>query len=245
MTTGPDARSAGAPAPHAPATDADLARLYPATDEEMMPLSDTGRAEMWRLWTTLDAAFATDPDVYVSSDLFIYYREGDPSARVAPDVFVVRGVPKLPRRRVYFLWREGVVPCFALEIASVDTWRRDLVEKRTLYASLGVSEYVRYDPEGVGMPEPLVGERLVGGRYRPMAVDAEGALLSDALGLRLHLVAGLLEVFDRQTGAHLLDPARALDAQAAALRAEAAARRAAEAEVARLRALLEGRPPAT
>ena len=238
MTTGPDARSAGAPALHASATDAELVRLYPETDEEMMPLSDTGRAEMWRLWTTLDAAFATDPEVYVSSDLFIYYREGDPSARVAPDVFVVRGVPKLPPRRVYLLWREGVVPCFALEIASVDTWRPDLREKRVLYASLGVSEYVRYDPEGVGMPVPVIGERLVEGRYRPMAVDAEGAVLSDALGLRLQLVAGQLEVFDRRTGAQLLDPTRALEA-------ETAARRAAEAEVARLRALLEGRPPAT
>ena len=39
-----------------------------------------------------------DPLVYVAGNLFVYYERGNPKRRVAPDVFVVRGVPAGPRR---------------------------------------------------------------------------------------------------------------------------------------------------
>ena len=49
----------------------------------------------WQLIAMIDAItalklhFSHRPDVYVSGDLFIYYEEGNPRARAAPDVFVV------------------------------------------------------------------------------------------------------------------------------------------------------------
>lgn len=50
--------------------------------------------------------FRDRDDVYVSGNLFVYYEEGNPKKCVAPDVFVVFGVPKR-RRRVYLVWEEG------------------------------------------------------------------------------------------------------------------------------------------
>ena len=53
---------------------------------------------------TYDAAiplhrfFKSRSDVYVGSDMFMYYREGDVNGNVVPDVWVAFGVPKLPER---------------------------------------------------------------------------------------------------------------------------------------------------
>src|SRR5688572_1137274 len=49
--------------------------------------------------------FSADPDIYIWGDLGIYYRRNDPRRFVAPDVFVVRGVPARPPRRVYKTWK--------------------------------------------------------------------------------------------------------------------------------------------
>lgn len=51
--------------------------------------------------------FRDAADVYVGANQFLYYVEGDPRRVVAPDLFVVRGVPKLPARGTYKLWKEG------------------------------------------------------------------------------------------------------------------------------------------
>ena len=78
--------------------------------------------------------------MYVSGNLFIYYREGDPQAVVAPDVFVVLGADSADRS-IYRLWEEPKGPDFVLEITSRSTRREDQVSKRELYRSLGVREY--------------------------------------------------------------------------------------------------------
>ena len=67
---------------------------YPERDGKPMAESDLHRKEMARLIETLDAFLADRPDVYVSGNLLLYYEEGNPRASVAPDVFVVLGVPK-------------------------------------------------------------------------------------------------------------------------------------------------------
>ncbi len=45
--------------------------------------------------------FASDPRVYVGGNMFIHYERDNRNRHVSPDVFVVRGVPKVvqPRRR--------------------------------------------------------------------------------------------------------------------------------------------------
>ena len=71
----------------------------------------------------------------------------------------------------------GKPPEFVLEIGSPSTKRADLVVKRAVYASIGVSEYWRYAQSGGDFyGEPLVGERLVDGEYQrlPLREDADG-----------------------------------------------------------------------
>ena len=65
---------------------------YPTGDEEPMGESDIHRENMTDLIETLGDYFANEPMVCVSGWLLVYYEEGDPRKRVAPDVFVVRGV---------------------------------------------------------------------------------------------------------------------------------------------------------
>ena len=102
---------------------------------------------------------------YVGANMFLYYERGNREAVVAPDVFVVRGIP-VHLRDSYQLWREPKGPDFVLEVTSKSTSDTDLVDKRALYASLGVEEYFLYDPRGEYLTPPLRGYRLEGDGYR-------------------------------------------------------------------------------
>jgi Uma2 family endonuclease len=249
--------------------------VYPDSDGKPMAETELHVDELLRLLQILRAFFALQPDVYVAGNLILYYEEGNPRASVSPDVMVVKGVPKLPRRDYYLLWEEGVPPCFVIEVASRTTRLVDRRRKWELYARLGVREYILYDPRFPGLETrypPLEGYRLGPNGYEPLGRDAEGALLSGELGLRLVLEQGLLQLYDPRTGERLLTPderaeiaadraeaeaaraeseaARASNAErraateAEARHAEAAALRAAERRIAELEALLrEKRPP--
>lgn len=66
------------------------------------------------------------------------------------------------------------------------------------------------------------------GRYRPIAADAQGALESKVLGLKLDLEDNLLRLFDIATGQRLLRPA---EEKAARITAEEARTAAEEARI--------------
>ena len=183
---------------------------YPDSDGKPMAESPIHRDEMMRGIQTLQEAFAGRADVYLSGNMMLYYEEGNPRAFVAPDVFVVKGVPKLPERRVYKLWEDGVAPAMALEVTSRSTRRVDLGKKRDTYARIGVREYFLYDPLAEYLRPPLQGFRLEPGEYHPVEPDADGALVSEELDMLLKLVDGRLRLFDRRTGAPLLSPAEQL-----------------------------------
>ncbi len=91
----------------------------------------------------------------VGADQFIYYREGDPACRIAPDVYVLPGVPPGRRIRSWKTWQEGISPSFCFEVVSEDV-RYDYEEKPILYSATGTNELVVFDPESEGQP----------GRYR-------------------------------------------------------------------------------
>jgi hypothetical protein len=169
---------------------------------------------------------ARDPMVYVAGNLFVYYERGNPKRRVAPDVFVVRGVPAGPRR-VYKVWEEGRAPDWVLEVTSRSTRREDMVTKRDIYAALGVREYFLFDPLGEYLRPRLQGFRLIDGSYEPMTPRENGSFLSDVLGLELHPRGEQLRLYVPQSGEWLLTYAE-----------QAARAEAAEAEAARLRAEL-------
>ena len=79
----------------------------------------------------------------------------------------------LDYRQSYRIEEWGVIPAFALEVASPSTARRDLTEKRELYARIGVEEYWRLDKFRGNYGEPLVGERLVNGEYERFDLHTE------------------------------------------------------------------------
>jgi Uma2 family endonuclease len=127
-----------------------------------MAETDIHRDQMIYLIVALNNRYRDNPSVYVSGNLLIYYREGDPSKSVSPDTFVVFGVPK-QQRRVYKLWEEGKAPNVVFEVTSRKTRRQDLRTKWELYAGLGVHKYFLFDPLEEYLEPPLQGYRLVGG----------------------------------------------------------------------------------
>ncbi|MBW4611924.1 MAG: Uma2 family endonuclease [Desmonostoc vinosum HA7617-LM4] len=181
--------------------------IYPDSDGKPMAESDPARDYLIYGVETLDIYFQDRDDVYVSGNLFIYYKKGIPSAVVAPDVFVIFGVEK-KKRLSYKVWQEGnKVPSFVLEVTSLTTQENDEEEKPQKYALLGVQEYFQYDPIGDYLNPRLKGSSLVEGRYQPIAPNSLSesiSIHSEVLGLDIRLVEGELRFFEPQTGKKLL-----------------------------------------
>ena len=174
----------------------------------------------------LDVHFRDRSDVAVEGNRLLYYVEGDPRSRVAPDVFVVFGVPKR-RRRTYLLWEEGKGPDFVLEVTSRSTRHQDQGFKRDLYARLRVGEYWLFDPTGDWLDPRLRGHRLSGGEFvelAPTGIEGgERVLRSAVLGLDVFVDGGEIRFRDPATGRKLLSLAETERALREAERAREAA----------------------
>jgi Uma2 family endonuclease len=207
--------------------------------------TDVQRLEREAVSQILIDLLAPRPDVYAAADLFVYYEEGHPEKKVAPDVFICFGVPA-GYRDVYLTWQEGHGVDWALEIVSKGTWRRDLLHKPALYGRvLGTSEYYVFDPQGLYLPEPLMAFDLHEGAPVGREPSEAGRFASPLLGLELGLERapaqerGVRQMWElhlyRPDGQRLLRPREALRA------AEQAARTAEERALdeARRRAELE------
>ena len=117
--------------------------------------------------TILKARYENDPTVLWSNQTNVIYDSDVPGSVIVPDGYIVFGVDARmieTERRSYRIDEWGVPPAFVLEVASESTARRDLTEKREIYARMGAQEYWRLDRHGY-YGEPLVGERLVNGEY--------------------------------------------------------------------------------
>lgn len=177
---------------------------YPESDGQPMAESDVHADEMIYLRLALREHFRAVSDVYVAGNLFFYFKQGDPRAVVAPDLFVVKGVPK-GRRKKYLLWEEGRVPCFVVEVTSDSTQREDLTSKKVCYERLGVEEYFLFDPLGDYLEPRLQGYLLVRGRYEPV-VPRTDTLESRTTGVTLRVEGEQLRLIDTATGASYLRP---------------------------------------
>ena len=179
---------------------------YPT--EDGVPLAETDAQAIPLIYAVagLRDYFRHRPDVYVSGNLLIYYQEGNFDASVAPDVFVVFGVPN-HIRPTYRVWEEGKSPDFVMEITSRHTRHNDQGPKRELYESLGVQEYWQYDPTGDYLEPPLRGLSLVGGEYEELAETRLGdgtlAIYSAVLGLEVWIEEGELRFHDPETGRNI------------------------------------------
>lgn len=178
--------------------------------------------EMLRIW------FFNELMVYISGNMFLYYERGNRRRHVSPDVFVVKGIPREPERRVYLLWEEGKGPDFVIELTSASTQEEDLETKFNLYQDvLRVKEYFLFDPFAEYLDPRLQGYRLRKGRYvRIQPVD--GRLPSQVVGLHLEPADWMLRLHDPATDRWIPTPR---EVHAASLTAEA--------EVERLRRELE------
>ena len=219
---------------------------YPSSDGEPVAESYFQLIPLFYAFDALRRRYAAREDVFVAAVLLLYYQEGNPVARVAPDVFVVLGAANRPRH-TYQLWKEPKGPDFVLEITSASTRDRDQGPKRETYRQLGVREYFQYDPTRDYLDPPLQGLELIGGRYelRPPEELADGTLRleSKVLGLELRQEAERLRFYDPATQGYLLS-SKELEQQRKledALWQAEATRRQAEARIAELEAILRER----
>lgn len=186
--------------------------------------------------------------ILVAGRSFILYDIDDPNARIAPDYYVVFDVDAqtIIKQNGYRVWQWGKPPDFILEIATESTALDDLTTKRDIYAQIGAPEYWRFDPTGGELyGQPLTGERLVDGKYKPYPIrtNANGDIWarSEELSLDFYRRGDRFWVKDSATGKWLnfLEAEKtAHDAEKLAYE-EFQARISAEAQVRELRAEID------
>ena len=198
------------------------------------------------LMSILKARYEDNPTVLYANQTFVIYDSNVPGSVVAPDGFIVFGVDARQIKQVrnsYRIDEWGQTPAFVMEVASESTAPRDLHEKREIYTRMKVQEYWRFDRMAEYYGEPLVGERLVDGEYQRFEFhhEANGDIWSrsEVLGVdfvyRVEEGVGGFLLRDSGTGEWL----NTLGQERLALRAETAARQAAEEQVLELQAEVE------
>ncbi|MDE2787860.1 MAG: Uma2 family endonuclease [Chloroflexota bacterium] len=231
--------------------------------EEPDPVEDGMQQEspIDRIGHLLRQRYEDQPDVFISSGVFISYDVTDGNRRVKPDLFIAFEVDNagirdnLPN---FWIWEIGKGPDFVMEVASPSTAANDLGWKRELYQQLEIQEYWRFDPTGGRLyGKPITGERLVNGEYEeyPPEYGADGSTRSrsELLDVAFHWNGEEFDALDPATGM-TIDKRVAAEARAdrdrearsvaeAALILERSRANAAEAELARLRAQLRRQEP--
>lgn len=200
---------------------------YPSRDGKPMAETDKHREIAYYIIQALKTYFADRDDVYVSGNNFVFWQEGDPKKRVAPDAYVVFG-PDPHLRDSFMSWKEGGrLPSVVFEFTSRKTQREDTDSKLPLYEqTLQTPEYFLFDPTGDYLFPRLQGYRLADdGRYVRLPLVAD-RLTSRELGLELVMQGEDLRLFDPSKNEFLpttLEQARRLadtEAEVARLRAE-------------------------
>jgi Uma2 family endonuclease len=173
--------------------------FYPSRDGE--PVAET-YDHFYAIMITLEVLrqYLSGTQATVLANQFLYYAQGLPKLRIAPDVMVIFGVTPGGRDN-YKIWEEGQVPSVVFEMTSKGTKEQDLIYKKTLYEQLGVIEYWLFDPRGEWISERLRGYRLHEDVYYPVS---DG--ISQPLKLRLVLEEKLIGFYRQDTGEKLLNP---------------------------------------
>jgi hypothetical protein len=179
---------------------------------------------------------------HVGSDQFIYWRQYDPQACVAPDIYVLPGVAQDIAIDVWKVWERNVVPSFVLEVVGRDP-HKDYEEAPRRHAELGVEELIVFDP----FPGP---DRIAFTVYRrgdtglrQVRSTADDRVVSEQLRCYLLRVgegaATRLRLAVGDTGETLIPTGE--EAERAAKEVERAAKEAALQRIAKLEAKLRNR----
>ena len=205
--------------------------LYPSRDGE--PVAET-YVHLYAMLITLEVLrqYLAGQQATVLSNQFLYYAQGLPKLRVAPDVMVIFDVEPGGRDN-YKIWEEGQTPAVIFEMTSKGTQEQDKTFKKTLYEQLEVQEYWLFDPKGEWIPEKLRGYSLQSGTFISITDST-----SQVLKLRLIVEDALISFYRLETNEKLLIPdelASALEVSTAALEVERQRAAELEAELERYR----------
>lgn len=173
---------------------------YPTSDGRPMAETDLHLWDMIEVLDSLWVRYAEEPNVCVSGNLLIFYEPGNKRKHLAPDAFVVFGVPKRLRDN-YLVWEEGKSPDVVFEITSKTTRREDTGKKRLLYRDvLKVKELFLFDPTEDYLHPRLQGFQLSDdGEYRSIEMQ-DGRLWSEVLGAWVEVQGTSLRFRDGKTG---------------------------------------------
>ncbi len=173
--------------------------IYPSSDGQ--PVAET-YTHLYAILVTLEVLkqYLSGRQATVLANQFMYYSQGFPKMRVAPDVMVIFDV-KPGGRDNYKIWEEKQVPQVIFEMTSSGTKSQDLEFKKKLYEQLEVPEYWLFDPRGEWITEKLRGYRLQGEEYQ-LITDS----CSIPLQLRLEVEGELIGFYRQDTKEKLLIP---------------------------------------
>jgi Uma2 family endonuclease len=181
--------------------------IYPSSDNE--PVAESF-IHLYAILTTLEVLkqYLEGQQASVLANQFLYYAQGFPKMRVAPDVMVIYNVAPGGRDN-YKMWEEGQAPSVVFEMTSASTQEQDKVTKKSLYEQMGVKEYWLFDPKGEWVKGQLQGYRLA-----PVTVEGEDTELyvpitdgrSEPLKLRVRVEGQVLGFYREDTGEKLLLP---------------------------------------
>lgn len=189
--------------------------IYPTGNGE--PVAETFD-HLYALLITLEVLrqYLVGQQATVLGNQYLYYAQGFPRLRTAPDVMVIFNVEP-GGRDSYKVWEEGEVPAVIFEITSEGTKDKDEGFKKALYAQLGVQEYWQFDPKG-----EWIAEQLRGYRWREI-VNLEGETeqtyepitdgQSRPLKLRLVVEGKLIGFYRLDNGEKLLVPIELAEAR--------------------------------
>jgi Uma2 family endonuclease len=132
-----------------------------------------------------------------------FYQTSNPEEYpLAPDIAIIPGIAHRGLRS-WRVGKSGPAPQVVFEIASDETWHKDLTEKPGKYAEMGVHEYFAYDPN----EPPLLrrtNRRLFGWQFDPhtrsmkeIQPRTDGSLWSPSLESWLVPDGTMLRLFDR------------------------------------------------
>jgi Uma2 family endonuclease len=142
----------------------------------------------------LDWLWKDRTDYFAAGNLTVYYSPNQLKSEDfrGPDLFVVLGTAKRPRKS-WVIWEEdGQYPHIIIELLSDSTAKTDRGFKKTLYANVfRTPDYFWFDPASL----EFQGFHLLDGAYEALEPNALGHLWSQQLGLFLGIHAETLRFF--------------------------------------------------
>ncbi|WP_414587242.1 Uma2 family endonuclease [Scytonema sp. PCC 10023] len=179
--------------------------VYPNSDGK--PVTET-YDHLYAILTTLEVLrqYLLASRATVLANQFLYYAEGFPKLRVAPDVMIIYDVEPGGRDN-YKIWEEKQVPKVIFEMTSKSTQDEDKNTKKNLYEALEVQEDWLFDPKGEWIEQKLQGYRLRGDSYVAITDNQ-----SEPLQLRLAVEEKLIGFYRLDNGQKLLVPDELVEA---------------------------------